>query len=140
MSDEHRKGRISPVDEVHLLRDAACDWRLSRGDVGVYAVILEHADENGLAFPGPTRIGEMANLATSNVKKSLRHLEALRYIRVHRPGPRRANRYEVLDSPSIPTRKAASNISEVRRELGMQAAPALGTKSNPVNSRRRQPN
>lgn len=135
MSDEPRKGRISPVDEVQLLREAACDWRLSRGDVGVYAVILQHADEDGLAFPGPTRIGELSHLAISNVKKSLRHLEALRYLHVHRPGPRRANRYVVLDSPSIPTRKAASNISEVRRELGMQPAPALGTKSSPVYGR-----
>lgn len=135
MSDEPRKGRISPVDEAQLLRAAACDWRLSRGDVGVYAVILQHADEDGHAFPGPTRIGQLAHLAVSNVKKSLKHLEDLKYIYVHRPGPRRANRYVVQDPPTVPSRKRAKAIREVARDLGTHASLALGTKSSPVHGR-----
>ncbi len=135
MSDESGKGRISPVDEAKLLRAAACDWRLSRGDVGVFAVILMHCDEQWHAFPGPTLIAHEANLAVTNAKASLRHLEELQYIRVIRPGLRKANRYVVLESPTFRSRKTTGIIREIQRDLGMHASPALGTKSYPVGGR-----
>ncbi len=118
--------RIAPVDEVQLLRAAACDWRLSRGDVGVFAVILQHCDSEGLAFPGPTRIGQLARLSPTNVKASLRRLEVFEYVKVLRPGPRKANRFQVLDSPRVTSRKALKVIQDSNRELGMQTGPVSG--------------
>lgn len=124
-----RAGRIQPVDEVQLLRAAACDWRLSRGDVGVLAVILRHCDDRRRAFPGPTLISQEARLATSNVKTSLRRLEELRYIEVERPGLRKANRYRVLESPRVMDQKVAREIAATKRELGLSASPALGMRT-----------
>ncbi len=133
MANEHA-GRIQPVDEVQLLRAAACDWRLSRGDVGVLAVILRHCDDRRRAFPGPTLISRECRLAPSNVKTSLRHLEQLRYIEVERPGLRKANRYRVLDSPRVMDQKAARTIAATKRELGLPASPALGMRAGPVRA------
>lgn len=106
MRDEAAPSRFSPVFEVQCLRAAACDWRLSRGDVGVLAVILKHCDAEGRAFPGPSRIAAEARLAVRNVKNSLVALERLHYIRVVRPGPRKRNSFVVLEPPACPTRDA----------------------------------
>jgi hypothetical protein len=118
--------RIPPVDEVQLLRAAACDWRLSRGDVGVFAVILQHCDHDRTAYPGPTRIGQLAKLAPTNVKASIRRLEVFEYVLVSRPGERRKNRFTVLESPSIPSRKTLRIIASARLELGAQTGPVSG--------------
>ena len=131
MANEPGSGRISPVDEIQLLRAANCDWRLSRGDVGVFAVILLHCDDRCRAFPGPTLISKVARLATSNVKSSLRRLEELRYLEVERPGLRRANRYRVLESPMVPDQKTARMVAGMRRELGLRTSPALGMRTGP---------
>jgi len=106
----------------------------------VLAVILMHCDGEGEAFPGPTRISELARLAVTNVKACIRHLEALQYIEVIRPGLRKANRYRIVQSPKVPPRKTAQIIADARREQGMRASPALGTKSYPVGSPRRSGN
>jgi hypothetical protein len=135
MSDE----RISPVDEAQLLRAAACDWRLSRGDVGVMAVLLKHANAEWKAFPGPTLIGKTAELDPRNVKESLKKLEALHYIKVIRPGERKANRYVVLESPLVVSRKTSAIIDACKRELGMPASPALGMRASPDRARRGRP-
>lgn len=116
------------------MRSAACDWRLSRGDLGVFAVLLQHCDQAGACRPGPARISTMANLATSNVKASLGRLEELAYIRVHRPGPRKANRYQVLDSPAIPCRRTAEQLGKVRAELGLPAGLDAVATSEPTRS------
>ena len=138
MANEAGNGRISPVDEAQLLRAAACDWRLSRGDVGVLAVILAHCDDKWRAFPGPTTISKQARLAVTNVKASLKHLETLYYIEVIRPGLRKANRFIVQESPSVPSRTSCQIIKGANREmrksgteLGMRTYPRLGTKSYP---------
>ena len=131
MANDAGNGRISPVDEAQLLRAAACDWRLSRGDVGVLAVILAHCDDKWHAFPGPTTISKQARLAVTNVKASLKHLEALQYIAVIRPGLRKANRYEVLESPTVRSRSVARILRNGRNDLGLPASLALGTKSYP---------
>ncbi len=131
MANESSPERLAPVEEVKLLRSASCDWRLCRGDVAVYAVLLMHCDGDGHAFPGPSRISELARLAVTNVKAALKHLEDLEYIEVIRPGLRKANRYIVKDSPKVPLRKTAKILVESRRSLGMPASPRLGTKSYP---------
>lgn len=131
MANDVGKGRISPVDEAQLLRAAACDWRLSRGDVGVLAVILRHCNDRWRAYPGPTLISREAMLATSNVKTSLRRLEQLRYLEVDRPGLRKANRYRVLESPRVMDQKTAKSIAETKRELGLPASLALGMRAGP---------
>ncbi|WP_202842117.1 hypothetical protein [Luteimonas saliphila] len=123
-------GRISPVLEVQLLRAAACDWRLCRGDVAVLAVILEHCNEVGEAFPGPALIAKRARLATTNVKARLRNLERLDYITILRPGPRKANRYVVMASPRVPT----PDEREARAQLGMPAYLALGMRACPESA------
>jgi len=142
MADEKpgTKGRIGAVDEIVLLRSAACDWRLSRGDVAVFAVILQHCDADWYGFPGPSRIGSLARLAVTNVKASLRHLEASGYIEVLRSVRGAKNAYRVNDATSIkvparPTRDAriptnrgdassihsdASSIHIATRDAGMQ--------------------
>lgn len=140
VADEEGRGRISPVEEVELLRAAACDWRLSRGDVGVFAAILMHCDADGEAFPGPTRLSQLARLAVTNVKACIRHLEQLRYIEVVRPGLRKANRYRILQSPKVMPRKHARAIAATSRQLGTRAFPALGTKSSPVGGPRSKGN
>lgn len=98
--------RIAPVDEVQLLRAAACDWRLSRGDLGTLAVILRHCNAEWVAFPGPKTIAEKARLAVTNVKACIRRLEKFRYIEIERRGLRKKNRYRILSSPTCPTRRA----------------------------------
>ena len=110
---------LSTLDELQALRAAACDWRLSRGDVGVYAVILQHANSDRESWPGPTRISNVANLAVSNVKSSLKRLEDWKYIEIIRPGLRKANRFLVLQSPVVPSKKKHRLIQETRRQLGM---------------------
>ena len=110
--------RISPVDEVQLLRAAACDWRLSRGDVGVFAVILKHCDADLRAFPGPTLIAKEARLSVTSVKASIRQLEEWRYLTVERPGLRRRNRYLVLSSPVVRSRSS----TRMTRELGLPSS------------------
>jgi hypothetical protein len=107
--------RISPVDEVQLLRAAACDWRLSRGDVAVLAVILEHCDSELRAFPGPARIAKAANLAVTNVKRSLKKLEQLRYLGIEHRGVRRRSGYVVKEAPQVPTRRAGVPSSNLKK-------------------------
>lgn len=114
MGDE----RIPPVDEVQLLRAAACDWRLSRGDVGSFAVILKHCDDDWTAFPGPARIAKEARLSVTSVKKSIRTLEQFRYLEVIRPGLRKKNRFRVLQSPGVPHREMVA----AAREFGLPSA------------------
>lgn len=114
MSDE----RLSPVLEVQLLRAAACDWRLSRGDVGVFAVILRHCDGDLHAFPGPTRIAKEAMLSVTSVKCSIRALEQFRYLGVKRPGLRKRNTFEVLPSPTVTPR----GLIAISREFGLPSA------------------
>ena len=87
--------RLPPVEEVKALRAATRDWRLSRGDVAVYGAILQHCNADGESFPGPTRISKLIMLAITNVKISIKKLEAFRYIEVSRPGPRKKNRFKV---------------------------------------------
>jgi hypothetical protein len=98
--------RIAPVDEIQLLRAAACDYRLSRGDLGVFAVILEHCDADLCAFPGPALIARKARLSVTSVKNSIRQLEEWRYLKVERPGLRKRNRFQVLPSPTVLPRAA----------------------------------
>lgn len=111
MSNESAKGRIAVVDEVRMLRAAACDWRLSRGDVGVFAVILRHADAAWVAFPGTRIIAEQARLAASNVVASITRLEHYAYLRVTRRGQRKRQDYQILEPPmlveSAPARKSS---------------------------------
>lgn len=115
--------RPTALDELHSLRNACFDWRLARGDLAVYAVLLKHADATREAFPGPKRISALAAIAVSNVKASLRRLAELKYIDVVRPGPRKMNRYMILDSPAIPSKKAVLAMRVLGRELGMRAGP-----------------
>lgn len=103
--------RLSTLDELHALRAAALDWRLSRGDLGVYAVLLKHSDGNGLTFPGPALISRSAKLAVPNVKVSIAKLASLQYLSIKRRGLRRANHYHLQDSPAVPPRPAIGNSS-----------------------------
>lgn len=132
--------RIQPVDEIQLLRAAACDWRLSRGDVAVFAVILKHCNADRGAHPGPTRIAKEANLAITNVKASVLKLERYRYVTVERPGLRKCNRFVVNDSPRVPTRRAhmpshfettgrvhAPSSSDSTRDAGVRSTGDVGT-------------
>lgn len=120
MGDERRKERIAPVDEARLLRAAACDWRLSRGDVGVFAVILEHADDSWLSFPGIRLLSEKAHLANSNVLTSIGKLEGFGYITVLRRGQGRRQDYRVMASPEI------VETAPVRRNSGFAPIRSCG--------------
>ncbi len=103
--------RIGPVDEVRLLRAAASDWRLSRGDVGVMAAILWHTNSSWEAFPGTRRVAAMARLAPSNVVASFAKLERFGYVRIIRRGQRKRQDFQVLPSPAVtesaPARKSS---------------------------------
>jgi hypothetical protein len=117
MTDEtvHADDRITPVDEVKLLRAAACDWRNSRGDVAVFASVLMHANKAWRCFPGPSKLAGLARLSVTNVKASLKRLEQLGYIAVERPGLRKKNRFQVLTPPDVPTRNACISSSDVHQ-------------------------
>ncbi len=140
MADEGVKSWISPVDEVQLLRAAACDWRLSRGDIGVYAVILKGADRDWLSFPGTRLIAEKARLAASNVGTSIEKLERLGYLKVIRRGQRKRQDYQLLQSPklaeSAPARKSSGfgNSAPARKSRDERAsAPVDRCSSAPVD-------
>lgn len=115
MANDERGKRIEPVEEIRLLRAAAFDHRLSRGDVGVMAAVLEHCDSDWSAFPGPARIAKRANLAVTNVKRSLRKLEQLGYLQVHRRGVRKRSEYIVSAPPAVPTRRASVPSLNLRK-------------------------
>jgi hypothetical protein len=120
VGDERGKARIAPVDEARLLRAAACDGRLSRGDVGVFAVILEHADDTWVAFPGIRLLSERARLAASNVLASISKLEGFGYITVLRRGQGRRQDYRVMASPEI------VETAPVRRNSGFTPIRSCG--------------
>lgn len=102
MPEAGGKPRIAPVDEARLLRAACCDRRLSRGDLGVLAVLLEHCDDSWLAYPGIRRLSTSARLAFSNVLASIERLETFAYIRVIRRPQGSRQDYQVLQSPEVP--------------------------------------
>lgn len=124
--------RPTVLDELHALRAAAFDWRLSRGDVAVYAVLLQHLNfQSGESWPGATRISRIARLAVNNVKASLRRLEEHRYISVVKSGPRIANRYRILNPPKVLSRKVVKAMEEARRSLDMDTCPELDMQAGP---------
>lgn len=117
---------LPPLDELRMLRRGAADWRLSRGDVAVYSVLLSHADGNLFTFVGPSTMAFLANLSLTNVKKSLARLETLGYVRVHRRGLRKANHYFLQPPPAVPPRGESGNASVPRP----RARPMLGESSD----------
>lgn len=123
MSQERATIEGGIVAELRALQTASRDHRLSRGDIGVYSVLLSHA-RDGLAYPGPARISEMARLAVSNVKQSLGRLEDLKYIETIRTKARVRNRYRMLEPPMVPSLKGERARAAAARELGMRAGPA----------------
>lgn len=76
------------------LTAAACDSRLSRGDLGCLAVILNRYNvQEGAAWPGISRIAREANLASRNVVHSIKRLADYGYVLVDHGNVRKANRY-----------------------------------------------
>jgi hypothetical protein len=143
MKDESAKDRIQPVDEVRLLRAATCDWRLARGDIGVLAVVLKHADASWLSFPGTRLIAEQARLATSNVMASIEKLERYGYLRVTRRGQRKRQDYQVLMSPEVvesaPARKSSGfgkSAPARKSSSGVPSAPVDRISSAPVDRKK----
>lgn len=129
------KGRIEPLDEIRILRAAACDWRLSRGDVGVLAAVLRHADDSWLAFPGTRIISGLARLAASNVITSIGKLERFGYLRVTRRGQRKRQDFQLLTPPDVlesaPARKSSGfgKSAPARKSSGNGATAAVDKSS-----------
>lgn len=99
---------FSSVDELHMVRAALCDHRMSRSDVAVYAAILSHCNGKLRACPGKKRLSEVTDVALSNVKAAVKRLEERRYLIVERSGTTKANWYQVLPTPRVPPRELAS--------------------------------
>ena len=73
---------------------AATDARLSRGDLGCLAVILDRYNvQEGAAWPSITRLASEANLATRNVVNSIRKLVEHGYLEIEHGGIGKSNRY-----------------------------------------------
>ena len=109
------------LQELRLLRCATRDRRLSRGDCGVYGVILEHCNKLGVAFPGATRLSLIAGLDVKNVKVSIKKLEKNGYLQVLRRGQRVSNQYQIL----IPSGYAqAPSLNGTSEEPGDSHAPS----------------
>jgi len=88
------------VRKFEALAGACCDPRLARGDVGVLAVILRHANAaSGAAWPGVNRIAAQANIDRSSVMRSIGKLERAGFIEVDRGHRGRSNTYR----PCMPT-------------------------------------
>jgi hypothetical protein len=129
-SQDGPKGRISPVDEAVMLRHAACDWRMSRGDIAVYAVLLEHSNEHFTSYPGPQRIATKAHLTITNVRKALGRLETFEYIEIlrrNRTGDAHRgesfNRYELCEMPVYPPKQTKQcNFGKNRTPLAGNAS------------------
>src|SRR5687768_12662508 len=85
--------RFTLLDRWQLLSKASSDPRLSRGDVAVLCVLLNHVDPMGQAFPGPDRIAKHARINRRTVKRCLGRLEALSYVHIERRGERVRNTY-----------------------------------------------
>lgn len=83
-----------------LLEQALKDSRLTRADCSVLAVILAHADQDGEAWPGVTRITERANVSRRTALRAIAALENAGYLEVSRILGQ-VNTYQIRASPNI---------------------------------------
>lgn len=100
--------RYTLLDRWVLLAKASCDPCLSRGDLAVMCVLLNHVDPMGQAYPGPDRIAKHAKIDRRTVKRCLRRLETLNYVKIERPGPRVRNTYWPVFETKEPSTPNAS--------------------------------
>jgi len=93
-------GRWSFSERLDLLMTACRDASIKRTDVAVLSVILEHANTTtGEAWPGMTRICELAGMSKQTAIRSISRIESAGYITVERTFGR-VNRYTLTGPPA----------------------------------------
>lgn len=107
---------------------AALDRRLSRGDLGVLMVILEHSDKQGRAFPGAFRIAKFANLNPRSVKRSVAKLARTGFLTVRRRELGLPNLYIV----DLGLAESAPCVTGVAGDLQAIRTPKSPPRDNPV--------
>lgn len=110
------------VKKHKVILVATLDPRLSRGDLGVLMVILEHSGVNGSAFPGTVRIARFTKLSPRSVKRSVAKLAKAGYLTVRRRDCGKSNVYSVelgLAESAPCVTDAAGNL----RAVGTQKSP-----------------
>lgn len=92
MSDE-KTGLL--IDSYKRLLALSCQKELSRGDVAVLGLLLEHHNaKTGRCDPGRSRLAKISGLSKTAVSNSLAKLEHLDFLRIrHHAGHSRTNAY-----------------------------------------------
>jgi predicted transcriptional regulator len=85
-----------------MLEAALGDFRLTRADCSVLAVILSHVDQDGEAWPGITRITKRAGVSRRTAIRAISALEAADYFCIKRDFGR-VNTYQVQEINPAPT-------------------------------------
>lgn len=77
-----------------MLEQALQDYRLTRADCSVLAVILAHVDQDGEAWPGITRITQRAVVSRRTALRAVSNLEQAGYFTTER-SLGRVNSYQI---------------------------------------------
>lgn len=125
------------VSRWRLALRAASDPSFSRADVGVLMVILDHMDKAGEAWPGLTRIGELARVDRSHVTRCIRKLTETGYLDREAGNQTKSNRYRIgrvgrcTDAPRGKCSPAPTGRCTDASEVGAALASGVGAALHP---------
>jgi hypothetical protein len=71
------------------------DKRLTHIDFRLYCLLLKYSWQDGQCFPGQERLANDLNCKPITIKRSIKHLEWLKFIRVKRLGQGKSNIYYI---------------------------------------------
>jgi hypothetical protein len=71
------------------------DNRLTHIDCRLYCLLLKYAWQDGQCFPGQERLSQDLNCKPITIKRSIKHLEWLKFIRIKRLGQGKSNIYYI---------------------------------------------
>jgi DNA-binding MarR family transcriptional regulator len=126
---------ITLLDRFHALWTALLDARISKSAAKVMAVLCEHGNTEGIAWPSLETLATLSGIARKNVGRALRELQGRGYIEVaESASPCRSTRHR-LTLKDVEILRA--RIAEVRaRRADSSAAPALTAEGTPASSLR----
>jgi len=103
-ADQLRKGRRFAFT---ILPDWLASAEVSDRAVRIYALIAQHADGGGQAWPSRARLADLAGCSATSVKRAVSELEKVgaltRTQRFGEDGAHRSNLYELHELPALGT-------------------------------------